>query len=80
MNVGRLMQQQEHLEQVVLLDFQPIYRRPAVRRRGEIFPTVWYASNTEVVSMLLAITSKMVLTAEDPTLRYVCTTLETSGQ
>jgi hypothetical protein len=67
---GRLMQQQQHLEQDVLADFRPIFRRAADKSRGEIFPTIWYSSNTEVVSMLLAVTSKMVLVAEDPGLRY----------
>lgn len=63
------MKQQEHLEQDVLRDFQPILKRPADKSKGEIFPTLWYGSNIEVTSIQQAIIARSVLVAEDPFLR-----------
>lgn len=66
---GRLMRQQEHLEQDVLFDFKPIFHKQADKSKGEIFPTVWYTSNIEVTSIQQAIMAKSVLLAENPTLK-----------
>lgn len=63
------MEQQEHLEQDVLRDFQPIFKRKADKSKGEIFPTLWYGSNIEVISVQQAIIAKSVLVAENPFLR-----------
>lgn len=63
------MRQQEHLEQDVLIDYQPIFHRVADKSKGEIFPTVWYASNIEVTSVQQALMAKSVLLAENPTLK-----------
>ncbi|KAK2616210.1 hypothetical protein QQS21_000842 [Conoideocrella luteorostrata] len=66
---SRLMDQQEHLEKYVLADIQPIYKKPANKAKGEIFPTVWYRSNIEVTSMQFSLLAKCVLVAENPHLR-----------
>ncbi|POR32204.1 Uncharacterized protein TPAR_07581 [Tolypocladium paradoxum] len=65
----RLMKQQEHVEQDVLVPFQPIYQKPADKTKGEIFPTIWYGSNIEVTSVQLGLIAKSVLVAEKPFLR-----------
>ncbi|CAG9953519.1 unnamed protein product [Clonostachys rosea f. rosea IK726] len=66
---SRLIRQQEHLEQDVLVDFLPIFRRPADKSKGEIFPTVWYGSTIEVTTIQQALMAKSVLAAEDPSLK-----------
>ncbi|GAB0138302.1 hypothetical protein EsDP_00006539 [Epichloe bromicola] len=66
---SRLMDQQEHLENAVLADIQPLFRRPADKALGEIFPTVWYRSNIEVTSIQFSLLAKSVLVAENPQLR-----------
>lgn len=66
---SRLSDQQEHLERDILGDIQPIYKRPADKSQGEIFPTVWYRSNIDVTSMQLSSLAKSVLVAENPYLR-----------
>lgn len=63
------MSQQEHLERDVLVHFQPIFRRPADKSKGEIFPTVWFSSNIEVTSVQQAIMAKSILVAENPFLK-----------
>lgn len=63
------MRQQDHLEQDVLIDFQPIFHHQADKSKGEIFPTVWYTSNIEVTSIQQSIMARSVLTAENPTLK-----------
>ena len=65
---ARLTDQQAHLENVILADVQPIYKRDADKSRGEIFPTVWYRSNLDVTSMQLSLLAKSVLVAENPSL------------
>ena len=67
--IDRLVRQQQHLESDILRSFQPIFRRPADKASGEVFPTVWYSSNVEITSWQQAILAKAVLVAEDPTLR-----------
>lgn len=68
-SLARLMDQHEHLEKHILLDIEPIYKKPADKSKGEIFPTVWYRSNIEVTSMQLGLLAKSVLVAENPQLR-----------
>ncbi|KAF4121440.1 hypothetical protein GMORB2_1847 [Geosmithia morbida] len=65
----RLVKQQDHVEQDVLESFRPIFRKQPDRTRGEIFPTVWYASNIEVTSNQQAMMAKSVLLAENPALK-----------
>jgi hypothetical protein len=64
------MRQQKYLENHVLASYQPIYRKEANRKEGEIFPVVWYSSNLQMTSMQQALMARSVLTAEDPSLRY----------
>ncbi len=68
------MDQQDHLEKHFLFDIEPIYKNPADKSKGEIFPTVWYRSNIEVTSMQLSLLAKSVLVAENPHLKYVLIT------
>ncbi|KAK9446242.1 ARCA-like protein [Metarhizium brunneum] len=70
---ARLMDQHEHLEKHILFDIEPIYKKPADKSKGEIFPTVWYRSNIEVTSMQLGLLAKSVLVAENPQLRAQAT-------
>lgn len=63
------MMQQHQLEGTVLVDYQPILKKPPDKSRGEIFPTVWYGSTIEVTSNQQAIISRSVLLAENPLLR-----------
>jgi hypothetical protein len=60
------MAQQHLLEEVVLVDYQPILKKPPDKARGEIFPTVWFGSTIEVTSNQQAIISRSVLMAENP--------------
>lgn len=53
----------------MLVDFLPIFRRPADKSKGEIFPTVWYGSTIEVTTIQQALMAKSVLAAEDPSLK-----------
>lgn len=62
----QLMAQQHLLEEVVLVDYQPILKKPPDKARGEIFPTVWFGSTIEVTSNQQAIISRSVLMAENP--------------
>ncbi|KAG5921546.1 hypothetical protein E4U42_005803 [Claviceps africana] len=64
-----LMDQQEHLENTVLADIQPLFKRSADKTRGEIFPTVWYHSNIEVTSIQFSLLAKSVLVAENPQIK-----------
>lgn len=68
-SLARLMDQHNHLEKHILFDIEPIYKKPADKSKGEIFPTVWYRSNIEVTSMQLGLLAKSVLVAENPQLR-----------
>lgn len=65
------MNQHHYLERDILIQFQPIFRRPADKSKGEIFPSVWYGSNLEVTSIQQSIMAKAVLVAENPFLKYV---------
>ncbi|KAI6778574.1 uncharacterized protein J7T54_003325 [Emericellopsis cladophorae] len=65
----RLMRQQEHLDQDVLMDIQPIYYKEADRTLGEIFPTVWYSTVLETTTIQQALMAKSVLYAENPALK-----------
>ncbi|KAG6006897.1 hypothetical protein E4U21_006616 [Claviceps maximensis] len=68
-----LMNQQEHLENTILADIQPLFKRSADKTRGEIFPTIWYRSNIEVTSMQFSLLAKSVLVAENPQLKLNAT-------
>ncbi|PFH58886.1 hypothetical protein XA68_13071 [Ophiocordyceps unilateralis] len=65
----RLSKQQELIEQNVLVAFRPTYQRTADKTKGEIFPTIWYASNIDVTSIQLSLIAKAVLVAENPYLK-----------
>lgn len=66
----RLMDQQAHLEQIVLADVQPIFQKAADKGKGETFPTLWYATNIELTAIQQAIMARSILIAEDPHLKY----------
>lgn len=53
------------------MDFQPIFHKQADKSKGEILPTVWYASIMEATSIQQAIMSKTVLLAEKPIAKSV---------
>lgn len=63
------MDQQVHLETQILSDYRPIFRKPADKATGEIFPTIWYASHIEVTAIQQAIMARSILVAENPLLR-----------
>ena len=63
------MEQQDYLERSALSDIQPVYKRPADKAKGEIFPTVWYRSNIEVTAMQFSLLARSVLVAENPNLK-----------
>ena len=66
---NRLIRQQDHLEEDVLFDFQPIFRKNADKAKGEIFPTIWYTSVIETTTVQQRLMAKSVLLAENPILR-----------
>lgn len=66
---ARLVEQQDYVEKNILADIRPIYKKPADKTRGEIFPTVWYRSNIEVTTMQFSLLAKSVLVAENPQLK-----------
>jgi hypothetical protein len=51
--------------------YVPILERPPDKAKGEVFPTVWYGSDLVVIGVQHVMIAKMVLIAEDPSLRYV---------
>ena len=66
-----MIRQQEHIEQSSLLGIQPLFQQPADASRGEVVPTIWYSSRTEVYCIQLAMMARSILTLEGSNLRYV---------
>ncbi|KAJ4317233.1 hypothetical protein N0V84_007452 [Fusarium piperis] len=64
----RLKEQERYLEQYVVGRFAPILSRPPDRTKGEVFPTIWYASNIALTGMQHMMIAKMILVAESPSL------------
>ncbi|RSM09154.1 hypothetical protein CEP52_004308 [Fusarium oligoseptatum] len=62
----RLKEQERYLEQYVVGRFAPILSRPPDRTKGEVFPTIWYASNIALTGMQHMMMAKMILVAESP--------------
>lgn len=60
-----------YIEEYILGQQQPFFQRIADKAKGEIFPTVWYASNFEVTAAQQAIMSRSILIAENPFLKSV---------
>ncbi|XWX00422.1 hypothetical protein V2A60_008442 [Cordyceps javanica] len=65
----RLMDQQSFLEHVVLASTKPLFEKPADRRHGEIFPTMWYTSHSELISIQQSLMARSVLVSENPFLK-----------
>jgi hypothetical protein len=63
------MDQQSHLEQNILCATQPMFSKPADKSKGEIFPTLWYATHIELTSIQQALMARSVLVSEDPFLK-----------
>lgn len=68
----RLKEQEDLLGQQVSGQYTPIFKRPADKSKGEVFPTIWYGSDIVVTGIQHLMISKMVLIAESPLLKYVC--------
>lgn len=63
------MNQQRHLEEIVLTTTKPLFEKPADKRQGESFPTIWYASHIELTSIQQSLMARSVLVSENPYLR-----------
>ncbi|KAH6880790.1 hypothetical protein B0T10DRAFT_495245 [Thelonectria olida] len=62
----RLKQQERHLEQHTVEGLAPILSRAPDRAKGEVFPTIWYASSMALTGMQHLMVAKMILIAESP--------------
>ncbi|KAM3438838.1 hypothetical protein NHJ13734_004036 [Beauveria thailandica] len=65
----RLMDQQSYLENAVLASTKPLFEKPADKRQGEIFPTIWYTSHIELTSIQQSLMARSVLVSENPYLK-----------
>ncbi|KAJ3498066.1 hypothetical protein NLG97_g1426 [Lecanicillium saksenae] len=65
----RLMDQQSYLEDNVLANTRPLFEKPADKRQGEIFPTIWYTSHIELTSIQQSLMARSVLVSENPYLK-----------
>ncbi|KAM0668833.1 hypothetical protein ACQRIU_002395 [Beauveria bassiana] len=65
----RLMDQQSYLENAVLSNTKPLFEKPADKRQGEIFPTIWYTSHIELTSIQQSLMARSVLVSENPYLK-----------
>ncbi|ATY58562.1 hypothetical protein A9K55_003087 [Cordyceps militaris] len=65
----RLMDQQSFLEHTVLVNTRPLFEKPADKRQGEIFPTIWYTSHIELTSIQQSLMARSVLVSENPYLK-----------
>ncbi|OAA59408.1 hypothetical protein ISF_06343 [Cordyceps fumosorosea ARSEF 2679] len=65
----RLMDQQSFLEHTVLTNTKPLFEKPADKRQGEIFPTIWYTSHIELTSIQQSLMARSVLVSENPFLK-----------
>ncbi|PMB65374.1 hypothetical protein BM221_008730 [Beauveria bassiana] len=66
----RLMDQQSYLENAVLSNTKPLFEKPADKRQGEIFPTIWYTSHIELTSIQQSLMARSVLVSENPYLNW----------
>ncbi|KAL4757926.1 uncharacterized protein BDW70DRAFT_152961 [Aspergillus foveolatus] len=64
----RLRQQQQQLITAYSSQLTPILHRLADRTKGEIFPTVWYATDAQVTCVQHLEMARMILIAENPRL------------
>ncbi|KAI5459599.1 hypothetical protein BGZ63DRAFT_254965 [Mariannaea sp. PMI_226] len=62
----RLKQQERHLDQHVVDGLSPILSLAPDRAKGEVFPTIWYASSMALTGMQHHMVAKMILIAESP--------------
>ncbi|KAJ4159214.1 uncharacterized protein LMH87_008122 [Akanthomyces muscarius] len=65
----RLMDQQSFLEHTVLANTRPLLQKPADKRQGEIFPTIWYTTHIELTSIQQSLMARSVLVSENPYLK-----------
>ncbi|KAJ4291771.1 hypothetical protein N0V90_009666 [Kalmusia sp. IMI 367209] len=63
---GRLNAEQQLFAQIYASEFIPIYHHPADGTSPSVFPTVWYASDAQVVSVQHFELARMILVAEKP--------------
>ncbi|KAM5346140.1 hypothetical protein ACJ41O_009145 [Fusarium nematophilum] len=62
----RLKEQERYLDQYVVGKFTPILSQAPDRRKGEVFPTIWYSSAIALTAMQHMMIAKMILVAESP--------------
>ncbi|KAL5336029.1 hypothetical protein BJX70DRAFT_410086 [Aspergillus crustosus] len=65
----RLRTHQNQLISDYSAHFIPILQKPADTTKGEIFPTVWYATDAQVTGVQHLELARMILTAENPRLQ-----------
>ncbi|KAL3459315.1 hypothetical protein BJX64DRAFT_279244 [Aspergillus heterothallicus] len=65
----RLKHQQQTLTSDYSTHLLPILQKPPDPSKGEIFPTVWYATDAQVTGAQHLELARMILTAENPALR-----------
>ena len=63
------MDQQSFLEHTVLATTRPLLEKPADKRQGEIFPTIWYTTHIELTSIQQSLMARSVLVSENPYLK-----------
>lgn len=63
------MDQQSYLEVNVLGATKPLFEKPADKRQGEIFPTIWYPTHIELTSIQQSLMARSVLVSENPYLK-----------
>ena len=66
----RLMLRHQQLRDEYHTELAPIFEKRADRLRGEIFPTIWYASEDQVTAVQHLELAGMILTAQNPHLEY----------
>ncbi|KAL6228893.1 hypothetical protein BDW75DRAFT_250499 [Aspergillus navahoensis] len=64
----RLRRHQEQLVTTHSCYLTPILEKPADRSKGEIFPTIWYATDAQVTGVQHLEMARMILIAENPRL------------
>ncbi|KAL4863651.1 hypothetical protein BDV12DRAFT_189542 [Aspergillus spectabilis] len=69
----RLKLRQQQLISDCSAHFMPILQKAADKGKGEIFPTVWYSTDSQVTGVQHLELARMILIAENPRLREVST-------
>ncbi|KAJ6014885.1 hypothetical protein N7540_009476 [Penicillium herquei] len=63
---ARLKVVEQELIQSSIGELEPILDLPADRRKGEVFPTIWYSLDVQVTAIQHFRLAQMILTAENP--------------